>query len=196
MRSTPRFTLIRLWLAWQRRLKPWFLALSVVVDITMLMVTIWSFHLQYQGRPRNLSEGADLLYAFILIALRTLRLEPGLVVLAGVTAAVGWLVLVGYAVLGDGGAQITRDFATYAMSYQVLLGAEIDKVVSVMMVTLILTMGLVQRPQAAVPGRDRSSGRHRAVADFRARGGRAHSRERHGARAGPGRAARCRHPDD
>ncbi|HEX6112314.1 MAG TPA: hypothetical protein VFZ10_08405, partial [Geminicoccaceae bacterium] len=42
------FTLVRLWLAWQRRLRAWFLALSVVVDIGVLMVTIWSFHLQYQ----------------------------------------------------------------------------------------------------------------------------------------------------
>jgi len=51
---------------------------------------------------------------------------------------------VAYAVLAGGGAQITHDFATYAMSYQVLLGAEIDKVVSLLMVTLILTLGLVR----------------------------------------------------
>jgi adenylate cyclase len=51
---------------------------------------------------------------------------------------------VAYAVLAGGGAQITHDFATYAMSYQVLLGAEVDKAVSVMMVTLILTVGLMR----------------------------------------------------
>ncbi|HZA65665.1 MAG TPA: adenylate/guanylate cyclase domain-containing protein [Geminicoccaceae bacterium] len=138
------FTLIRLWLAWRRRLRPWFLALSVVVDISVLMVTIWSFHLQYQEPPPLYLKAPTMLYAFILIALRTLRFEPWLVLLAGVTAAAGWLVLVAYAVLGEGGAQMTRDFATYAMSYQVLLGAEIDKVVSLMMVTLILTLGLMR----------------------------------------------------
>jgi len=138
------FTLIRLWLAWRRRLRAWFLALSVVVDISVLMVTIWSFHLQYQEPPPLYLKAPTMLYAFILIALRTLRFEPWLVLLAGITAAAGWLVLVAYAVLGAGGAQITRDFATYAMSYQVLLGAEVDKAVSVMMVTLILTLGLVR----------------------------------------------------
>ncbi|HEX6111082.1 MAG TPA: adenylate/guanylate cyclase domain-containing protein, partial [Geminicoccaceae bacterium] len=138
------FTLVRLWLAWQRRLRAWFLALSVVVDIGVLMVTIWSFHLQYQEPPPIYLKAPTMLYAFILIALRTLRFEPWLVLLAGTAAAAGWLALVAYAVLGAGGAQITRDFATYAMSYQVLLGAEIDKVVSVLMVTLILTIGLVR----------------------------------------------------
>jgi adenylate cyclase len=138
------FILLRLWLAWQRRLAAWFLALSVVVDITVLMVTIWSFHLQYQEPAPIYLKAPTMLYAFILIALRALRFEPWLVLLAGTTAAAGWLALVAYAVLGEGGAQITHDFATYAMSYQVLLGAEVDKVVSLMMVTLILTIGLVR----------------------------------------------------
>jgi adenylate cyclase len=138
------FILLRLWLAWQRRLAAWFLALSVVVDISVLMVTIWSFHLQYQEPPSIYLKAPTMLYAFILIALRALRFEPWLVLLAGTAAAAGWLVLVAYAVLAEGGAQITHDFATYAMSYQVLLGAEVDKVVSLMMVTLILTVGLVR----------------------------------------------------
>jgi adenylate cyclase len=138
------FTLLRLWLAWQRRLAAWFLALSVVVDISVLMITIWSFYLQYQEPPPIYLKAPTMLYAFILIALRALRLEPWLVLLAGTAAGAGWLVLVAYAVLGEGGAQITHDFATYAMSYQVLLGAEVDKVVSLMMVTLILAIGLVR----------------------------------------------------
>jgi adenylate cyclase len=138
------FTLLRLWLAWQRRLAAWFLALSVLVDISVLMITIWSFHLQYQEPAPIYLKAPTMLYAFILIALRALRFEPWLVLLAGTAAAAGWLVLVAYAVVGGGGAQITHDFATYAMSYQVLLGAEVDKVVSVMMVTLILTLVLMR----------------------------------------------------
>jgi adenylate cyclase len=138
------FTLLRLWLAWRRRLAAWFLALSVVVDISVLMITIWSFYLQYQEPPPIYLKAPTMLYAFILIALRALRFEPWLVLLAGSAAAAGWLVLVAYAVLAEGGAQVTHDFATYAMSSQVLLGAEVDKVVSLIMVTLILTVGLVR----------------------------------------------------
>jgi adenylate cyclase len=138
------FTLIRLWLAWQRRLKPWFLALSVVVDITVLMVTIWSFYLQYQQPPAIYLKAPTLMYAFILIALRTLRFEPWLVMLAGVSASLGWLCLVAYAVLSQGEMHLTHSFATYAMSNQILLGAEFDKVVSLLMVTLILTIALLR----------------------------------------------------
>ena len=63
------FTCGRLWLAMRRRLRPWFLALSVVVDIAMLMLTIWSFHLQYQAPPALSLKAPTLMYAFILIAL-------------------------------------------------------------------------------------------------------------------------------
>ena len=138
------FTLLRLWLAWRRRLPGWFLALSVIVDVTVLMVTIWSFHLQYQEPAPIYLKATTLMYVFILIALRTLRFEPGLVLLAGTTGAVGWLVVVAYAVLADGGAAITHSFATYAMSYEVLLGAEVDKVLSILIVTAILALALLR----------------------------------------------------
>ncbi|MGH6916456.1 MAG: adenylate/guanylate cyclase domain-containing protein [Geminicoccaceae bacterium] len=138
------FTLLRLWLAWRRRLPAWFLALSVIVDITVLMLTIWSFHLQYQQPAPIYLKATTLMYVFILIALRTLRFEPGLVLLAGTTGAVGWLVVVAYAVLADGGAAITHSFAAYAMSYEVLLGAEVDKVLSILIVTAILALALLR----------------------------------------------------
>ena len=138
------FTLLRLWLAWRRLLTRWFLALSVIVDITVLMVTIWSFHLQYQEPAPIYLKATTLMYVFILIALRTLRFEPGLVLLAGISGAIGWLIIVAYAVVADGGATITHSFATYAMSYEVLLGAELDKVLSILMVTFILALALLR----------------------------------------------------
>ena len=138
------FTLLRLWLAWHRRLGPWFLRLSVVVDIVVLMVTIWSFHIQYQAPAALYLKAPTLMYAFIFIALRTLRFEPGFVLLAGITASVGWLVLVAYALFFDAGTAITHDFREYVMSYTILVGAEFDKVVSLMMVTLILAVALLR----------------------------------------------------
>ncbi|MEM7021294.1 MAG: adenylate/guanylate cyclase domain-containing protein [Pseudomonadota bacterium] len=138
------FTLLRLWLAWRKMLTKWFLALSVIVDITVLMVTIWSFHLQYQEPAPIYLKATTLMYLFILIALRTLRFEPGLVLLAGATGAIGWLAVVAYAVFADGGAPITHSFATYAMSNEVLLGAEMDKVLSILIVTAILALALLR----------------------------------------------------
>jgi adenylate cyclase len=136
------FTAARLALALRGRLREWFLALSVVADVVLLMVTIWSFHLQYGAPPAIYLKAPTLMYVFILIALRTLRFEPGYVLLCGAAAALGWLLLVAYALLDDPRVMVTHDFAAYAMSYSVLVGAEVDKVVSILVVTLILALAL------------------------------------------------------
>ena len=136
------FTLWRLYLALAGRLTRPILAVSVVIDIAVLMLTIWSFHLQYQAPPAIYLKAPTLMYVFILIALRTLRFEPGFVILAGASAALGWLTLVGYALWAQDGMQITRNFAEYMMSYSILIGAEIDKVVSILVVTAILALAL------------------------------------------------------
>ena len=50
------FTALRLVLAYRGALRTWFLTISVLIDIVVLMVTIWSCHLQYGGwieRPGN-----------------------------------------------------------------------------------------------------------------------------------------------
>lgn len=137
------FTGLRLWLALRRRLRPWFLALSVVVDVAVLMLTIWSFHLQYQAPPALYLKAPTLMYAFILIALRALRFETRWVLLTGVAAALGWVVLVAYA-LASGDVPVTRNYVTYMMSYSVLIGAEVDKVVSLLAVTAILALALAR----------------------------------------------------
>ncbi len=81
------FTLIRLYLALKRRLPHWMIALSVVIDMSVLLVTIWSFHLQYDQPPGLSLKAPTLLYIFILIALRTLRFEARYVLFAGATAS-------------------------------------------------------------------------------------------------------------
>ncbi len=136
------FTLWRLYLAIGERLTRTVLAFSVIVDITVLMVTIWSFHVQYGAPPAIYLKAPTLMYVFILIALRTLRFEPGFVILAGISAAIGWLTLVAYAIWTQEGMLLTRDFAKYMTSYSILIGAEVDKVVSILMVTAILALAL------------------------------------------------------
>lgn len=171
------FTAVRLWLALQRRLPRWFIAMSVVVDVTVLMVTIWSFHLQYEAPPALYLKAATLMYVFILIALRTLRFEPGMVILAGVTASLCWLVLVVYAIIHDQtcsntelmevlagaeGCGITRMFSDYTMSHKILIGAEIDKIVSIMMVAIILAIALVRARKLLI----RAATEHQAAAEL------------------------------
>lgn len=139
------FTVIRLALAYRRALPGWFLAASVVIDMTLLLGLIWSFHLQYLQPPAFYLKAPTLLYVFIFIALRTLRFDPSYVMLAGGTAAAGWLALVLYAAAFDpGGMPTTRNYVAYMTSARILWGAEFDKIASILVVTIVLSVALIR----------------------------------------------------
>jgi adenylate cyclase len=136
-------TVGRLIWAHNGRLPAWALAFSVIFDMSLLMVLIWSFHLQYQQPASFYLKAPTLLYVFIFIALRALRFEARFVVLAGVVAALGWGAMILYVVVIDStDAMITRDYVKYMTSNAILLGAEFDKIISILMVTGIIAVAL------------------------------------------------------
>ena len=137
------FTVLRIYIAFCRTLPHWFLMISVVMDISLLMVLIWSFHIQYEQPPSFYLKAPTLLYVFIFIALRALRFEPRYVAAAGLTAAAGWIVLMLYVMFSDpADMMITRNYVQYMTSNSVLIGAEIDKIVSILMVTFVLAVAV------------------------------------------------------
>lgn len=139
------FTMIRLAIAYRRRLPGWFLALSVAIDIGLLYGLMWSFHLQYQQPPSFILKEPTLLYVFIFIGLRTLRFEARYVLLTGGVAALGWLVILTHVVIdAKDNPMITHDYVTYLTSNSVLLGAEFDKTASMLTVTVILAIALMR----------------------------------------------------
>ena len=136
------FTLFRLQRAHARRLTPALGVLSVFVDVAVLMVTIWSFHLQYGQPAAFYLKAPTFAYVFIFIALRALSFSPGYVLLAGATAALGWLALLLYALNAPGGMElITRDYVAYMTSAMILIGGEVDKIISILVVTGLLAVG-------------------------------------------------------
>ncbi|MEX2408346.1 MAG: adenylate/guanylate cyclase domain-containing protein, partial [Rhodovibrionaceae bacterium] len=145
------FTLLRLILAYRIRLPDWFLFLSIVIDMTLLFVLIWSFHIQY-GQPASFYlKVPTLLYVFIFIALRALRFDARFVIAAGATAVLGWCILVFYATAVDmQDDMITRDFVYYMTSNAVLIGAEFDKILTILTVTAILGFALIRGRQLLV----------------------------------------------
>ena len=139
------FTLVRLSLAYRRRLPNWLLYVSVVMDMTLLLVLIWTFHLKYDQPASFYLKVPTLLYVFIFIALRALRFEVRYVLIAGGVAALGWLLMVLYVVSVDpANPMITRNYVEYMTSNSVLLGAEFDKVISMLMVTAILAVAIAR----------------------------------------------------
>jgi len=139
------FTLIRLALAYRISLPGWFLLVSIVIDMALLFGLIWSFHIQYMQPASFYLKAPTLLYVFIFIALRALRFEARFVLAAGVVAALGWLAMVGYVISIDPhDTMITRNYVEYMTSNSILLGAEFDKIVSILVVAAILGVALIR----------------------------------------------------
>ena len=137
------FTLLRLFLAYRGRLRAWMLLLSVVVDMALLLGLIWSFHIQYNQPPSFYLKAPTLLYVFIFIALRALRFEARYIILAGLVSAAGWGLLIAYVIYSQPeDPMITRNYITYLTSNSILIGAEFDKIASILVVTGILAVAV------------------------------------------------------
>jgi adenylate cyclase len=106
---------------------------------------IWAFHLQYNQPPTFYLKSPTLLYVFIFISLRTLRFEARYVVTAGIIAALGWIGLSLYAGYLSGGVKmVTRDYVHYMTSNSILVGAELDKTITILTVTAILAVAITR----------------------------------------------------
>jgi adenylate cyclase len=125
------------------RLPDWAVYISICFDMLLLYAVIWSFHIQY-GQPASFYlKAPTLLYVFIFIALRALRFQPRFVLAAGGAAALGWLAMIAYVLLADPqDAMITRNYVSYMTGNSILIGAEIDKIIAILMVTGALALSL------------------------------------------------------
>jgi len=136
------FTVVRLVLTHRGFLPGWFLVLSMLVDVTMLWSLILSFHVDY-GQPAAFSlKIPTFLYIFIFIAVRALRFDARFVLSMGTFAAVGWVLVVSYAVWQGGEQHITRNFVEYLSGPYILIGAEFDKVLTLAAVTSVLSLAV------------------------------------------------------
>ena len=138
-------TVGRLVLAHRRSLSPSLLYLSIIVDIGLLLGMIWAFHRQYEQPATFYLKSPTLLYVFIFIGLRALRFEARYVIAAGLFAAVGWILMAVYAAWAAGSlGPVTRDYVHYMTSNSILIGAEFDKVITILTVTVILAIAITR----------------------------------------------------
>jgi len=145
------FTLVHLAVS-HRRLPPdWFTFLSILVDMALIYLLIWSFHLQYMQPPSFYLKAPTLLYVFIFIALRALRFEVKFILFAGASAMLGWAAMILYVVFSDPeNTMITKDYVTYLTSNSVLLGAEFDKIITILIVTLVIAAAVYRAKKLLV----------------------------------------------
>jgi adenylate cyclase len=136
------FTVLRLVAAYRGFLPGWLLVLSMLMDVALLYALIWTFHLTYAQPETFYLKAPTFMYIFVFIAVRALRFDPRFVLSIGVFAAVGWLFMVVYAVDRGGAEVITRSFVTYLTSNMVLIGAEFDKIFTILVLTAVLALAL------------------------------------------------------
>jgi len=137
--------------AWRRRLPDWAVYGSIVFDMLLLYILIWSFHVQYNQPASFYLKAPTFLYVFIFIALRTLRFQPRFVLAAGAAAIFGWLAMIGFVMLSDPhDAMITRNYVAYLTGNFILVGAEVDKLLSVLIVTAVLALSLARGRQLLI----------------------------------------------
>ena len=135
--------IVRLALAYMRLLPTWLIYLSVVIDMALLMALIFSFHLKYAQNAAFYLKVPTLLYVFLFIGLRALRFEARLVMFSGVCAAAGWAWLTYYVSTGRGGPpNRTHNFIEYLNSNALLIGAEVDKIIAILLTTVVLALAI------------------------------------------------------
>jgi adenylate cyclase len=131
-----------LW-ALRKPLPDWSVYVSIIFDFTLLYSLLWSFHIQYEQPASFALKAPALLYVFIFIALRALRFQARFVAAAGFVASLGWIAMILYVVMIDpGDNMLTRDYVTYLTSNTILIGAELDKIISILFVTAILAIAV------------------------------------------------------
>jgi len=131
-----------LW-ALRKPLPDWSVYVSIIFDFTLLYGLLWSFHIQYEQPASFALKAPALLYVFIFIALRALRFQARFVVAAGAVAALGWVAMIYYVIdIDPSDNMLTRDYVTYLTSNTILIGAELDKIISILFVTAILAIAV------------------------------------------------------
>jgi len=137
------FTVTRLALSYRFELPQWFLVISICVDMALLVGLIFSFHIQYDQHPTFYLKTPTLMYVFIFIGLRALRFDPRFVLTTGLVAIAGWVGLVFYAVFSDmDGMRVPRNYVDYLTGNNILIGAELDKTMVILAVTVLLSVAL------------------------------------------------------
>ena len=111
----------------------------IFADFTFLYLLIYSFHIQYEQGPGVYLKSTTANFAFFLIAIRAVHLELRAVALAGAAAVFGWAGLTFAAVL-DPASRMTRSFVEYMTSDAVLIGAQVEHMIGLGLVTTALAM--------------------------------------------------------
>ena len=120
------FLLLRYYFVYKSILSYRVIYLSILMDFTMLLGLIASFHLQYQQSIGFSLRATTYGLYFVFIAINTLRFDLRIVLFSGLCASLSWLSIVIWSI--NENVPRTYSFVEYTLSHHLLLGAEIEKI--------------------------------------------------------------------
>lgn len=131
----------------------WLPYLWVGLDFGCLFALLASYGLQYEGGPQLALKAttADMLY--FLIAVRAVLHDMRILLAALAAALIGWVGLTIFAIYGSGAEPaITRSFVSYMSSEGVLIGAQVERMLGLILVTFVLGIGIWHSRRDALTG--------------------------------------------
>ncbi len=132
---------LRIYWSYKKLLNEAVLFIYCFIDNLAVTAIIFCFHVQYNAPATISLKAPTFLYLLMLVALRVLRHEVKYIVTMGCFSILSMCFLVFYA-LNDERSIVTHDFLEYASSDALLLGAEIDKILAMILIISILTFGV------------------------------------------------------
>lgn len=112
---------------------------SMIIDIAFLTGILFIFSLQYATPAASLKAPSFSFY-FIFIALHAMRFRLRLVIASGLLTVLAWGSVLAYFVLK--GEQVTRSYADYISTTQILIGAEVEKIAGLLIFTIMMAIGV------------------------------------------------------
>lgn len=133
-------SLPRYYFAKQRNTPELFFDLLNVLDVVFFLTLIWTYQYAYNHPAGATLQAPSIVLLFVLIALRAMRLNARPILIVGLSTSIGWCLLVGAAVFLDGTENITHSYDEYLLSHKILIGAEVEKIVALVAVTIFLAL--------------------------------------------------------
>jgi signal transduction histidine kinase len=151
MNATTQSLIVALLLSDFRRAVPGLMTRSAGVSFMVsaaeaatICYLIYSYHLQYALPLGAVLKSPTYAYFFVFIGLRAFSLRPGRVAFAGLAFALSWLALVYLASAASGDMPTTTSFSEYVLTGKLLIGAEIDKCIAVLLFTAVMALCTVR----------------------------------------------------
>lgn len=109
-----------------------------VVDVGIVLAFIWSYQFAFDHPAGGVLKSPAFGLLLLLVSLRALRFHPRPVIVAGIAAVAGWLLLICGAVFTDGWPVVINDYRRYLTSFNVLPVAEIERLSVLIALVVVL----------------------------------------------------------